>query len=208
MPSASSANEVPVFDRAQHRYYLGGRELFSVSRVIEAEGLKIKFYASDPVHRQRGDAIHMGVHDIGLGRFDAANYSPILAPYFDAYRRFQDDHHFKVRRVEQLIWHPEWWMAGTLDQDGVAKGNVNWMVDIKTGTLPPAVAIQVGFYGILAKRSRDWDYECRKSLLLTPNGKYRLSDYSGPVWTNHAISCYNMWNFKREHNLLDKREAL
>lgn len=164
------------FDPASHRYSLEGRDLLSVTQVLDAAGFIDRQWFTDEA-MARGTAVHAAVQ--AFSESGAVPSDDITAPFFDAYLAFKMASGFMVDAAEERVCDPILGYAGTLDLRGrfgqFAHGTD--LIDIKTGTIPTWVRFQTAGYARLVHGGhvRRW------ALQLKADGTYRLEPLTNRV---------------------------
>jgi hypothetical protein len=166
-----------TFDEAEHRYFLQGRQLLSVTGVLRSVGLIDGAFFSD-ADRARGVAVHRAIHAYHMS--GALPLDPVVEPFFRAYLDFMTAHPLRVHACEELLASAVLQCAGTLDLRGVFEeplarvpGAVIDLVDVKTGAVPEWVGYQTaGYARLLSERAR---LSVRRWCLhLTDGGRFTL----------------------------------
>lgn len=83
--------------------------------------------------RLLGTAIHLAIALDAEGALDEGSVDLAVWPYLKAWRRFKAETGFVARWTEQVIWHPTYGFAGTLDALG-AIGRRKVLADAKSGS--------------------------------------------------------------------------
>lgn len=134
------------FEPEAHKYYLGDRELPSVTAVL---GMLDQFervpYAVLEAARIFGQHVHMACELDNKGMLDEENLDPALAPYLQGWRRFKSESGFVVLESELRVVHRQFGYAGTLDVLGLAESALS-VLDIKSGMMPRSVGYQTAAY--------------------------------------------------------------
>jgi hypothetical protein len=155
------------FDPQEHRYYLEGRELPGVTRVLRLAG-----YVDDRwwtnFSRDRGSAVHLACELDDRGILDEATVDPRIAGYLDAWRRFTADTGAVWEQIEEHVMCPVYRYAGTPDRIGAVSRCVA-IVDIKTGDPGQAAKVQTAAYARAAGLTCD-----RLVVQLSRDGTYRV----------------------------------
>src|SRR5229473_2122434 len=103
-------------DPQQHRYWLGPRELPSVTTILQTTGIVDSTWFTEG-SRVRGTTLHRATEAIDRGEpLDAVG--PMLTPYLDAYRAFLSDVHPVWQGIEAPVVDRALGYAGTLDRWG------------------------------------------------------------------------------------------
>lgn len=136
-----------IFDEVNHTYHLAGRELVSVTRVLDPitmlDGINPQLLAAAA---DLGTKVHKTVHLYNTGTLDEGTLHPTLAQYLHGWKLFLETAQFVVRASEHRVCHPSFGFAGTLDAKLWGR-NALWYVDVKTAVLKPrTVGPQVSAY--------------------------------------------------------------
>lgn len=142
---------VPSFDPTEHRYWIKGREVPSVSLVIES---LTDWSAIPPAVLARkatlGSAVHLAcaLHD--EGDLDDASVSPEIRGYLDGYISAIEMLGMRPMMVEQPIASSLLGFAGTPDRVFAMPDDSLTLVDIKTALVEsPAWRVQLSAYRLL-----------------------------------------------------------
>lgn len=160
------------FDKSEHKYYLGDRQLPSVTGVLSSSGLvDVRFFTEEG--RRRGQLVHEAVNqDVKFGHYEI---DPVYSGYMFAWERFMRESMF--RPIKELCEVPsinlEHEYCGTADLFGLLNGRTA-LIDVKTGDSTYA-RWQLAAYENL-EIYKHFHIE-RFGLLLKPDGDYRLIQY-------------------------------
>lgn len=163
-----------AFDPVAHRYWLGARELPSVTRVLSDVGVIDETWFTPEV-AERGTFVHEACELIDLGQLDEATLDDRLLGYVAAYRTFL---HYAApcwSHIEHQVVDPVRGYAGRLDRAGSWDGVVRGVLDLKTGEPQAWVALQLAAYRRLLPEPHTWR---RFALWLRPDGSYRLLEHT------------------------------
>lgn len=197
----STAAEQLTFDAGEHRYWLGQRELPSVTHVLRF----LQDFERVPAHvleaaAQFGAHVHEACHLHNLGRLDWSALDAALVPYLKAYDQFLVDTGFVVSASEERVSCVIPGYAGTLDLRGRLprpRGKIHpTIVDIKTSaTLPATVGPQLAAYEHCVTGRHH-----RRALLLRADGTYKFPGYDDAADWSLFVSCLNLHRFKEKHH--------
>jgi RecB family exonuclease len=165
-----------VFDEAAHRYYLDGTPVPNVTRVLEAAGLTNYHFlgALREEHLARGRAVHEATHRDDNHDLAEESVSAEILGFVEAWRRFRRDFGFVPRLVEHKVYNPQFKYAGRIDRVGSVRDGGEFIVDIKTGVAPAAVAIQLSAYSACLPRPRT---RLRRCVELHADATYKVIPY-------------------------------
>jgi len=164
-----------------HVYHVDGRIVKGVTSIIKACGLMSTQWSSQ-WHMDRGTAVHRAVHLLEIDDLDPASVEPIIEPYLDAWKAFKLETDYQGHEYEQIVYHPTYQYAGTLDQTGVLNGRT-CLIDLKTGSHQSWWSIQCSAYNAVAKM------QDRYSLELHDNGKYKLIQHKDKRDFQRFLAC-------------------
>jgi hypothetical protein len=168
-----------------HTYRVDGVVLPSVTQVLEDVGI-IDYSFLNPDDRahylQRGSAVHLATQLDDEGDLDEATVEPAIAPYLEAWRAFRLKSGFTPSRIEHRDYSQEYAYAGTLDRAGTfaSKPATIYILDIKTGTAPWWVRVQLAAYAAFFEGPRKFP---RFAVELHDDGTFRVSEeFPGRDW--------------------------
>ena len=134
------------FDEDTHTYTYAGVKVPSVSTIIN-DLLGSDYSKIDPFYAERGTAVHKAIELHLTGELDESSIDEHVAPYFEAFKKFQRDTGFELEVTELRVFSRELWFAGTLDLIGHIDGK-KYLLDIKTGQKQKWHNIQTAGYAI------------------------------------------------------------
>lgn len=189
------------FDAKQHRYWLGGRELPSVTTVLKSVGI------IDPSKYAGGDAALRGTYVaeatalLDRGELDEGAIDDRLAGYVRAWRAFVKGNGVETLLVEERVHHPGYGYAGTLDRT-VKFHCLRWLIDIKTGGRERWHSLQTSAYlccleAIEAQTEISHHYR-RAAVYLKPDGTYKLDRHDSPDDWDVFLSALNVCHWKEK----------
>ena len=167
-----------TFDQENHRYYIDGVEVPSVTTVC-------RFLAYDQksdkpwlarVAADRGTRVHEDCAAIDYGLYPEETED--ISGYLKAYRRFLKDYRPDWEGIEYTVGSAEIGMAGTIDRFGTLYDGRRCILDIKTGTQlhdAPLRAQLTGYNRLLAL-DRGFYPEYLYALQLSKDGTYTMVD--------------------------------
>lgn len=146
-----------LFDEKSHTYSVivdgEPKNVPSVTKILKKVGLINYRKGDDALMRmRRGTRIHKLTEYFDLGDDESL---ALLSKaddlqYLSAWESFKKEQRFEINMVEQKLFHPALWFAGTVDRVGEIDGNTV-VLDIKTGIPHPASKLQVAAYAILVE---------------------------------------------------------
>jgi hypothetical protein len=190
------------FEPKDHRYFLGDRELPSVTRILSAafpwEG------PADDFYRDRGTAVHLACELDDLELLDEMSMDDEIWPYLEAWRSFRKTSGFVADPdgIERRRYHSSLFYAGTIDRVGRLRSGRKIVIDIKTGGKYPQYRLQLAGYVNLLEEPLNY---FRGSVTLNPDASFSFDEFSRedyPVDLAVFRSCLNIYNFKCQHKLL------
>jgi len=186
------------FNEELHRYTREGVPVPSVSKILEFMGLvpnKRFFKKSDAL---RGTYVHSITEIMDSDELDWNDLDPILKPYAEAYKSFQENETYEWEYTETMVFDEMSWYAGTLDRAG-SLNKKRALVDIKTGagSLSTAMGVQTAGYDL----ALPGDPRERWILYLRPTGKYKLYQCGDP--DDYEAFKHGAWlyNWSKKHKI-------
>jgi len=141
-------NELKL-DKATHLYTLGDRKLISVTQAISVLDTRWR----DPWYLERGRLIHLATAYYDRNELDESTVDPQIAPYIESYIKFRMNTDFEPTLIEQQLYHPQYFYAGTLDRQGSLNGN-QAIIDIKSGVRVDVDELQETAYWELCRSNK------------------------------------------------------
>lgn len=189
-PDAASLEGRLRFDAENHAYWLDGRQLISVTQVLQAAGFVDTRWFNDRA-ATRGTFVHEATALLDQGSLDMDSLDPEIEPYVRGYQKFLQDAQPVWSRVEWLVCDDLSDVAGTVDRIGTIKVKgvtQNVIIDLKTGRggAAPWHPIQLAGYQHLVTYylSRQGHTEeaakIRRYGLYLRDGNYTLTPYVDP----------------------------
>jgi len=185
------------FDRARHRYTVGGVVLASVTQVLEPEE-QLDGIAPDVLEagRLRGQHVHEACALLAHNNLDWRTLDPLLVPYVDACNRFLTHADLTVLLVEQRMYDPQLQIAGTMDLLGVINGK-EWILDYKSGVVSRTWGPQLAAYEYLYRLHHGGRQRRRGVVQLRDDSSYRLIELSDSRDWSIFVSCLNLWHWRQ-----------
>lgn len=177
----------------EHRYWLGDRELISVTTALKEAGLvDMAWFSTEAA--ERGTYVHQAC-DL-VDEQDLGIVEPSCAGYVSAYEKFLADAKPRWEHVEHRICDPVAGYAGTLDRAGAL--NRRWTVlDIKTGPPAPWHGLQLAAYARLMLQLGL--KPLRFDLYLTASGTYHLEPQTNRADEGLFFAALSIAQFRRTH---------
>ena len=132
-----------TFNKEEHKYFLGKRELISVTTLIKSVGLiNTSFYKKSGT--DRGTRVHKFTELYDKGELDWSTVDEEAMPYVEAWVRFSADRPLRYTGIEEIGYHPLFNYAGMMDRI-----TNDYVIDIKTGKPERWHSIQLTLYGMI-----------------------------------------------------------
>ena len=190
-----------TFDEAAHRYFVDGKELPSVTHVLQAVGM-VDYTFSTEYAMERGSAAHKAIHFDVEGDLDESDLDPRLAPYVLAARCLRRDIKAETVGVERRLYSPTLRYAGTLDYLFKIEGVLS-ILDWKCSQSPaPATALQVAAYAAAYEEETGEKIRRRYCAALSPRGTYELIPYTDRDDISVFRSALAVYHWRSERGLL------
>lgn len=176
-----------------HRYWLGDRELVSVTTALKDAGLIDTAFFSDGA-AARGTYVHQAC-DL-VDQDDLGSLDPACDGYVAAYTRFLADAKPTWAHTEHPVCDPTLGYAGTLDRAGTLNG-VWSVLDIKTGSPAAWHGAQLAAYARLVPKMGVQPR--RYDLYLAPDGTYHLERQAARTDEALFFAALQIAQFRRTH---------
>jgi hypothetical protein len=160
----------------QHRYFADGRELKSVTQILDAAGM-ISPYCKDEEARFRGTKVHEYCAIDDETPIDLRTIPAKFRGYLRAWRMFRRDTGFTPSLIEHRVDCVDHGYSGRFDRLGYTPGSIGTVLDIKTsktGAVPDYARLQLVAYGFAFDRQRVF---ARTAVSLKPDGTYNSRNY-------------------------------
>lgn len=171
------------FDADTHTYWLGQRRVPSVTQILQpvSDFSMVKPEVLE-YKRQLGTAVHLATELYDKDDLDFGSLDTTVEAYLAGWILFRQETGFEVEKIEQRVFHPSLFYAGTLDRTGILFGD-SAVLDVKTSaSLMPAVGMQLAAYQeALAAGPEKTKPKKRFAVQLKPDGKYSLKEYDDPA---------------------------
>lgn len=203
MIATGTVSSAPVFDETRHLYFLDGKHVPSVSRILRP--ITSAAYGTidkDVLLRaaEFGTAVHACTEFLDEGELDDSSLQPEWIPYVDAYKKWHQDMHPTILNIECRFACSKY--AGTIDRIVRIDGE-DWIVDIKTTSeIHPHVGLQLAAYEALVRNFTGTSKRLRRAALqLRGDGSYRFKVFNelGDYACFSALLNIYAWIKKHEH---------
>jgi hypothetical protein len=168
------------FDAATHRYTVDGVDYPSVTTVIEAAGLvDYDMLSADDLefYRQRGTALHQACWFDDEGDLNEATVDPLVMSRLSAWRKFRSELPFNVVTSERRLFDRRYGFAGTPDRHVEFPDGKRGVIEIKSGAIQSAAAIQTAAQSYLLEANGEYFDLKRYAVHLKPNGGYSVKEF-------------------------------
>lgn len=166
------------YSEAEHRYFADGRELMSVTQILDADG-RISQFCRDEEARERGTKVHELCAIDDVSPLDMRKVPAHLRGYLKAWRKYRAVTGFEPTLIEHRIDCLQYGYAGRFDRLGVLPDQtLPVMLDIKTsksGAIPDYARLQLVAYGHALDEKKIF---LRIAVSLRPNGTYNTKPYT------------------------------
>lgn len=172
-----------TFDEAAHKYHLDGRELPSVTTVLDPyTSLEFVDRATLEAAAELGTHVHSAVHLFNVGRLESCPER--IQPYVDAWAKFLSESGAVVIGSEMRVHSEKHGYAGTLDSL-LYWSERECVVDVKSGSVvPKTVGPQTAAYVTAHNEMYSAKVRTRYCLHLRPDGTYKAHKLDDPRdWT-------------------------
>lgn len=190
------------FHKENHTYTLGNVILPGITSVLKECGLTPEYYGDNTEARTRGSRVHAFTHYLDESDLDWAQVKDEEMGYVLAYERWKKQTGFMPVLIEKPMYHAIFLFAGTPDRVGRLPDGTKAIVELKTGQIQPAAALQTAAQEMLVNDGR----HMRVAVQLNADGTFKMQifkDYRDASMFLSALAIYQ-W---RQSNGLIKRSA-
>lgn len=164
------------YSDVEHRYFADGRELPSVTQILDQAGL-ISPYCKDEEARFRGTQVHEFCAVDDVNRLDFRKVPAEYRGYIMAWRKYRKDTGFTPELIEQRVDCLEFGYSGRFDRYGLRplRGGTAFqrvIIDLKTsktGAVPDYARLQLAAYNFAFLPLMPIE---RIAVSLRPDGRY------------------------------------
>jgi len=211
-PEGNQAAMTPsefYFNEAEHRYFLGTRELPGVTRVLD--GFLTDFSFVDPFDLEQARILGNQVHkataldDRGVLDEDHLNDElPRVMPYVRGWRLFRREMGFVPTSLEEPGYHLDHGFAGTRDRRGHLYQDRKLpqiIIDIKRrDMLTPDVGPQTAAYELIdAYMSHRKPRTLKRACVRLFPDSYKYDELKEDTDYSVFLSCLNLYNYRQRY---------
>lgn len=195
-----------TFDAPTHTYKYAGREVPHVTGILDIiDTLKHVDPKVLENARQEGVDMHRMIQLECADALDEERLPLWLRPRFRGWRRFRSDTGFVPTHSEQIVYHPLYGYAGTLDLRGTMRYqhvDIIAMIDLKRSfAAGRLIGLQTAAYdAALVAEHKVEPADRRFALRLRPEGDYRLEPFDRRDDFAMFLSCLNVLRLKESMN--------
>ena len=199
------------FVSKEHRYFVGDRELPSVTTVLDAVFPFPIFIRKEVIERagHLGHCVHMACELDDRLELDESTIDDSIRPYLDGWRSFRRHSGFSpdVDGIEVQKHHPVLHYAGTIDRIGRDRRNRRIILNIKSGVRLRHFRIQLAAYVSLLTNPADYIRLC---VVLDKSGRFSVEEHPRDFRPDMEmfLSCLNVYNWKLTNNCLPPRRKI
>jgi len=181
------------FDQKEHRYYLGKRELPSVTRVLAECGL---IHHAGREALERGQIVHRCCELLNQGKLDWSTVDERIIGHVYSYQAAIEHMGWIAGAVEVSAYDGQYLYGGTYDVCfKFVHDKPDFLIDIKSGARSPWHRAQLGAYwglnGRLGRVGNLYTHEDGAMATLVEHDKYE-------AW-NEFITCINFYRLKERY---------
>ena len=189
--------ETLEFVAREHRYFLGDRELPSVTTILKDVGLIDTTFFTETA-RLRGEYVHLASHYVDDGDLAEDTVHEDYRPYLQAYERFRALLEPTWEYVEHRVHDAVVGYAGTLDRAGRLNNGWRGVIDLKSGSVPPWVGPQTAAYRRCLPQPHTWK---RAALQLKADGSFAFVELTDRRDEAVFLAALHVVQFKREQGI-------
>lgn len=195
------------FLASTHQYFVGDRELPSVTRILQDTGVadfSQPWFTEDV--RTRGQLVHAAIALDNEGSLDFDALDPVLVPYVAGWRKYLAESGAVVEFYETPIYDLDLGYAGTLDvivlEPGQKGPTRRTLLDIKP-SIYPSVALQLAAYVRCARALYPEPVLFqRAALVLDGDGGYKRVPFTDASDDSVFLAAVRLWHWRRAHGCL------
>lgn len=167
-----------------------------ITRALAVSGVT-DFSFVDEESKWRGSEVHRMIELADRGTLDKKTVPAELRGFLAAHRKFNRETGFISQEIEFTVQDKSLGVRGRIDRAGLMHGK-RTIIDFKTGTLNPAVALQLCMGGHLLDKLA-WFH--RYAVQLKPDGNYSVRHFALMEWhadLTTALACCRVaaWKIK------------
>ncbi len=170
-----------------------------ITRALAGAGVT-NFSFVDEESLWRGSEVHRMIQLYDERKLDEKTVPEDLRGYLQAHKKFMAETSFVPTRIEFQVQSKPLGLRGRIDRAGLLKGK-RAIVDFKTGSINPAVALQLCLGGHLL----DGEWWNRIAVQLKPDGNYSMKTFPLMQWAADlatALACVRISQWKTVQGLL------
>jgi hypothetical protein len=176
-------------------------QYIGITRSLALAGVT-NFSFVDEESKWKGSEVHRICELADRGTLDRKSVPKDIEGYMDAHRKFMRETGFICTHIEFKVQSKVLGVRGRIDRAGLMKGKKT-ILDFKTGSINPAVALQLALGGHLLDPSRWWH---RVAIQLKADGTYSFGPKM-PLMTWHAdlataLSCVRVSRWKLDNRMV------
>jgi len=180
-----------ILDPVEHRYWLENeegtrREVPGVSHILQSTGNHGGSFKPPARYYEKGRRIHELCEALDRGMtIPSVDSDLALSTYVQAWMAFKRENQVRILGIEEIVFEPDLFYAGTLDRTIVMRGRDKpIVVDLKSGAKADWHTIQLAAYLLAHAREKWRDYDAA-AVYLKPSGRYGWSPVTESVmdWT-------------------------
>lgn len=166
--------------------------MVTVTELLVAEGFINTEWFTE-YGRDRGSYVHKARHLYDMDELDEESLDPVLVPYLEAWKKFRRDSGFVPVESEIRLYSEMYQFTGKPDVVGLLNGSPA-IVDCKSGTIEPWVALQLAGYEILKGTPHK-----RIAVRLKPDGNYSVKEFTNRQHRQIFLAALAIHNWKKNN---------
>lgn len=194
-----------VFLDSTHSYFLKGKELLSVTTVLDRAGITdFEKVPIDLLERARifGEYSHKVCELDDKGILDESSVDPQLLPYLEGWRKFKAEKVSEILHIEIPVYSKLGY-AGTLDRIYRDKNGDLCLGDIKSCTTleAAAVALQTAAYSYAFEKLYKMKIRHRVGIQLIGGNEYHSETYKKRTDFDYFMAALKVVQYKVENKI-------
>lgn len=185
-----------IFKEVDHSYWIGSTRLPGITEVLKENSL-LPYYPHNPEALRRGRLVHKACHALNENDLEMSNVPDDIFPYVMAFEKFKKQTGFTPLLTEKKLFHPTFMYAGTPDMDGIMPDGTKTLVEIKTGAIIPAVALQLAAQEMLLADGP----RVRMALQLKDDAKFSIQLFKNFRDSHMFLSALALSSWRRSNGI-------
>lgn len=195
-------------DRKAHRYFLGDVELPGITRILKESGLTTEF-SYHPEALRRGTLVHAFCQYYDENDLDWSQVPDALMGYVIAWEKLRKHTGITPVLIEDPRYHPVLMFAGMPDREVIFPDFSRAVLEIKTGPIQPATALQTAAQEILIAANDEIRVaRKRMAVQLKPDGTYSMEIFKNHRDGNMFLSALALHHWRKSNGIIPRDDNM